>query len=139
MKSVQYRAAGGVVVHGEKVLLLDRPDRNEIRLPKGHIEADESPVTAALRETAEESGYAALEVVADLGVRTVEFVYKQQQIVREEHYFLMRLLNEATSERPAADAAQFRPIWVPLAEAERLLTFDAEQDVVRRARQQLAD
>lgn len=138
MKTVRYRAAGGVVVHDGKVLLLDRPKRNEIRLPKGHIEAGESPATAALRETAEESGYGALEIVADLGMRTVEFVYKKKQYVRDEYYFLMYLRTEETAARPPADAAQFQPLWAPLAEAEALLTFEAEQDVVRRARAALA-
>jgi 8-oxo-dGTP pyrophosphatase MutT (NUDIX family) len=138
MKTVRYRAAGGVVVHAGNVLLLDRPTRNEVRLPKGHIEDGESPAAAALRETAEESGYAALEIVADLGMRTVEFVYKKTQYIRDEYYYLMRLRAEEMAARPPADEAQFRPVWVPLADAERQLTFEAEQDVLRRAREELA-
>ena len=67
IRSVSYRSAGGVVYADGRILLLDRPTRGEIRLPKGHIERDESDEDAALREVTEETGYACLEIVADLG------------------------------------------------------------------------
>ncbi len=56
-----------VVFRGIQVLLLARPRKGEIRLPKGHIDPDETPVETALRETVKETGYANLEIVADLG------------------------------------------------------------------------
>ena len=51
----RYETGGGVVVHEGKVLLLDRPKRGEVRLPKGHIDPGETPEMTALRETTEES------------------------------------------------------------------------------------
>jgi len=87
---VRYRAAGGVVVDGERVLVLRRPGRGEVRLPKGHIDPGETPRAAALREVGEESGYADLEIVADLGTQTVEFDWDGRHYVRDEHYFLMQ-------------------------------------------------
>ncbi len=134
MKTVRYRSAGGIVIHKGQVLLLDRPDRNEIRLPKGHIERDETPQTAALRETAEEGGYADLEIVANLGHNTVEFDYRNKHVIRDEYYFVMRLQSEKITSRPVGDEEQFRPLWIPLDRAETLLTFEAERRVVRRAR-----
>ncbi len=43
-----YQAAGGVVMSqdGREVLLLIRPGRDEVRLPNGHSEAEETPESA---------------------------------------------------------------------------------------------
>ncbi len=83
MRAIRYPSAGGVVVDGERVLVLLRPSRDEIRLPKGHVERGESARQTALREVIEESGYAQLEVAADLGRQVVEFDYQDAHIVRD--------------------------------------------------------
>lgn len=134
MRHVYYRAAGGVVVHQGKVLLLDRPSRGEVRLPKGHIEEGESPAEAASREVREETGYAHLEVVADLGTQQVQFLdtFRGRQVTRDERYFLMRLRDEQQVERGEHEH-QFIPIWVPVSDAVARLTFETEGEFVRRA------
>lgn len=134
MRQVFYQAAGGVVIHNGKVLLLDRPSRNEMRLPKGHIEEDESPAEAALREVREEAGYANLAIVASLGTQRVRFIdpYRKRQVVREEHYFLMRLKDEQKIKRKEQEL-QFIAMWVPPPDAIARLTFEAEQEFVKRA------
>lgn len=93
MVEKRYHAAGGVVIHQDRMLLLERPAWNELRLPKGHVEEGES-VTMALRETSEESGYADLSLSADLGSQVVEFEYKDNHVIRTEHYFLLKLVSE---------------------------------------------
>ena len=143
MRRVRYTAAGGVVVQKDVVphllaaethlLLLDRPSRAEVRLPKGHIDPGESAEEAALRETCEETGYRDLRILADLGRRTVEFDYKGARYVREDHYFLMQLLSTRQSARPPADAKQFQVIWAPLEEGSARLTFEIEQRFVQDA------
>lgn len=133
MRTVTYHAAGGVVIDDGRVLLLDRPARGEVRLPKGHIDPGESAEEAALRETTEESGYVDLEIVGDLGARTVEFDYQGKHVVRIEHYYLMRLRSDAMIQRDAKDEAQFRILWTHSEQAAAMLTYAAEQDVVRRA------
>jgi 8-oxo-dGTP pyrophosphatase MutT (NUDIX family) len=133
MRKKKYQAAGGVVIEAGTVLLLDRPNRGEVRLPKGHIEADEDPQTAALREVAEESGYCDLQVLADLGVQMVEFDYEGAHYMRSEHYFLVTLASDAQVQRSKKDAGQFHVIWAPLGEAADLLTYAAEQEVARKA------
>jgi 8-oxo-dGTP pyrophosphatase MutT (NUDIX family) len=139
----QYQSAGGVVVqkghipglNPERVymLLLNRPDRGEVRLPKGHIDPGEDAPTTALRETAEEAGFTDLEIVDDLGNRVVEFDYGNDHYIRDEQYFLMNLRSTAQSQRPAHDAQQFQPVWVELKNAAELLTFETEQAVARAA------
>lgn len=133
MRKRSYRAAGGVVIADGRMLLLDRPSRGEVRLPKGHIEAGEDEQEAAQREVAEESGYCDLLVAADLGGQVVEFDYNGRYIVREERYFLMLLRSDAQTQRSKKDAAQFFPIWKPIAEAIDLLTYAAEREVAQRA------
>ena len=133
MGTKQYIAAGGVVIDEGRMLLLDRPLRREVRLPKGHIDPGETAAQAALRETAEESGYADLQILEDLGVQVVKFNFQGNDFVRTEHYFLMRLASPRTTPRSRKDEAQFTPIWLPLAEAVHRLTFDAEQQFAQRA------
>lgn len=133
MKTVRYASAGGIVIAGDVVLLLNRPARGEVRLPKGHIEDGESAEVAALRETAEETGYVDLEIESDLGSQVVEFDYNGKHVVRTERYFLMRLGSETTAPRPVKDEAQFRVLWTSLDKAAQLLTFDAEKRMLEEA------
>jgi 8-oxo-dGTP pyrophosphatase MutT (NUDIX family) len=134
MDTVNYRAAGGIVIRGTRVLLLERPSRDEMRLPKGHVEAGEAPQEAALREVREETGYKHPAILADLGSQQVQFTdpYKGQAVTRDEHYYLMRLRDEEQV-APQKREKQFQPLWVPLQQALEQLTFKAEQEFVRRA------
>jgi len=139
----QYTAAGGVVVQQGVMagldpaqlylLVLDRPARNEVRLPKGHIDDGESAREAALRETAEEAGFTDLEVLDDLGSQIVEYDYQGHHYIRRERYFLMRLTSPTQIERNEIDTKQFQVRWVPIEEATAQLTYTAEQQWVERA------
>jgi len=133
MKQKFYRAAGGVVVHDGKMLLLDRPGRGEVRLPKGHIDPGEAPEETALRETTEESGYADLAIIGELGERQVEFDFEGKHVIRTEYYYLMQLRSDAIEKRNKKDAAQFKVMWLPAENAIDALTYRAEQDVAQRA------
>lgn len=134
MGDIYYIAAGGVVIHDGKALLLDRPGRGEVRLPKGHVEPGEEPAQAALREVREEAGYVDLTVLADLGTQRVQFFnpYEGEEISRDEHYFLMALEDHRQAPKDAHDQ-QFHPIWMPLDEAADRLTFESEREFLRRA------
>ncbi len=135
----RYRSAGGVVTDqvGQQVLVLVRPKRlgpdgrPEVRLPKGHIQAGESREACALREVGEESGYVALDILADLGDQQVEFDWQAQHIIREEAYFLLRLRADA-SPSGARGEAQFEVEWLPWSRALVRLTFESERDAVER-------
>ncbi len=128
---IYYQAAGGLVINDGKFLLLERPERGEIRLPKGHVEPGEDPRETARRETAEESGYSGLEIIADLGMQRHSFFnpFKQVFITRDNHFYLMRLTE--TTHQPGEE--QFIPLWLTPAEAEAALTFEEEREFVRRA------
>jgi 8-oxo-dGTP pyrophosphatase MutT (NUDIX family) len=144
MRSVHYRAAGGVVLDAaDRVLLLERvlvrgeQRLHEVRLPKGHIEAGESDVDAAVREVREESGYQDLVVLLDLGAAENRFLARSgEHVTRDEHYYLMRLLSGERGEPTAeGEEALFEPLWAAdLDAAERTLTFESERTFIARAR-----
>ena len=134
-RRVTYDAAGGIVLNQENhVLVLHRTRNNEVRLPKGHVEARELLEDAAKREIQEESGYADINLITSLGTQIVEFdlADKHQHIVRQEFYFLFRLRSELQVERDAHDL-QFKPSWMPIQTALEILTFEAEREFLRRA------
>jgi 8-oxo-dGTP pyrophosphatase MutT (NUDIX family) len=133
MRTIRYQAAGGVVVDtNDRVLVLRRPSRGEVRLPKGHVEEGESNLEAALREVTEESGYTDLTLLADLGHQVVRFEYKGRRVVRDEYYFLLQLRDAAQVDREAQEL-QFEPDWVEWDQALAEVTFEAEREWMRRA------
>ena len=116
----------------DKVLVLDRPSREEVRLPKGHIDPGETSEIAALREVEEESGYRNLKITADLCIQIVEFPYEGERIRRTEQFFLMCRDDAATAEIGVGEE-QFEPRWVSFEKALRTLSFETEREWVRRA------
>lgn len=126
-------AAGGVITRGAHILVLYWPSRDEVRLPKGHVEPGETVQEAALREVAEETGYVNLRIVADLGVQQVAFEGPERRVVRSERYFLMVPHDDPEGLRRCGED-KFDLQWLPWDEALDALTFEAEREWVRRAR-----
>lgn len=56
---IRHKSSGGVLfnVNLNKVFLINKNERNEWNLPKGHIEDSESPIDTAKREIKEETGF----------------------------------------------------------------------------------
>jgi 8-oxo-dGTP pyrophosphatase MutT (NUDIX family) len=135
VQAIRYEAAGGVVIdHSGRVLVLCRPSRGEVRLPKGHVEKGESHLEAARREVAEESGYSELRLLADLGHQVVKFEYRGRRIVRDEYYFLLQLQDASHQVKREARELQFEPAWIGWEQALMELSFESEREWVRRAR-----
>ncbi len=126
-----YVAAGGVVVHDDRVLVLRRSGRDEVRLCKGHVEPGEDVRSAALREVREESGYTDLVLGPALGTQVVEFNHQGRHVVRTEYYFLVTLA--CSPDPPSGGEEQFEPVWLSWDGALTALTFEAEREWVRRA------
>jgi 8-oxo-dGTP pyrophosphatase MutT (NUDIX family) len=119
--------SGGVVRtvgDGMPVFLIVRASRPpyEWVLPKGHIEAGETPEQAARREVREEAGIDA-EIVHALG--DVAFAAGGEEV--RVRYYLMRLLQIG----PANEGREIR--WCSPEDAERLLDFESAREMVRRA------
>jgi 8-oxo-(d)GTP phosphatase len=125
------RAAGGVlrrrVADGEiEVVLVHRPAYDDWSFPKGKLEGDETEADAAVREVEEETG---LRCTLDRELGTVSYVDNQgrQKTVR---YWEMVVDDGA---RPVADHEVDDARWVHVEEAEDLLSYPHDRDVLARA------
>jgi ATP adenylyltransferase len=82
------QAAGGVIFHGDQVVLRRAKDRSFV-FPKGHVEAGETLAETAIREALEETGLTT-RILAPLGTHLFPFKQKMRHVT----WFLM----EATGE-----------------------------------------
>ncbi|HEX7022807.1 MAG TPA: NUDIX hydrolase [Trueperaceae bacterium] len=131
-------SAGGVVVRDHEVALI-RVGDERWQLPKGRIEAGESPAEAARREVREETGLAA-ETLAPLD--TVEYWYVGRErgtrlrFHKFVHFYLCSYLSGDVTDH---DQEVSEARWVPIEEAEEMLSFAGEKAVLRLAREKVAE
>jgi len=123
--SDRIEAAGGVVIRDGHVALVHRPRYDDWTLPKGKLDPGESFEGAALRELEEETGLRA-HLVRELPSTNYE-VNGRPKIVR---YWLMEVDDEGPF-IPNDETDELR--WVPLAEAQRLLTYERDRELVAAA------
>ncbi|GAA4078710.1 NUDIX hydrolase [Actinomadura miaoliensis] len=106
-----------------EVALIHRPRHDDWSFPKGKLERDEHALRGAVREVEEETG-----VVARLGRRLPTRVYPKDGRTKYVDYWAAR----------AVSSARFTPndevdelVWLPVAEAERRLTYPLDVDLLR--------
>jgi ADP-ribose pyrophosphatase YjhB (NUDIX family) len=127
-------SAGGVVfrrVADHALFLLIRDPYENWGLPKGHLEAGETPEQAALREVGEETGIERLELRAPLG--TIDWFFREgpDLIHKYCHFFLME--TDAETTRPQLEEGISECLWLPLEDALRTLTYDNARSVLDAA------
>jgi 8-oxo-dGTP pyrophosphatase MutT (NUDIX family) len=97
-------------------------------LPKGTPDAGETTEQTALREVLEETGLE-MRIVATVGDIQYYFAREGVRIDKTVYYFLM----EPTGGDLTHHDHEFEEVrWVPLAEADRLMSFPTERDIVTR-------
>lgn len=128
------RSAGGVVfrrMEGAPRVLVIRDPYELWGLPKGHLEGDESPGEAALREVREETG---LEGVC-LGPRidTIDWFFRQEGELVHKFctFFLMR--SDLGEPEPERGEGITDCVWLEVEAAVDTVSYDNASDVVRRA------
>lgn len=132
-------SAGGVVFRrdGERTLvLLIRDAHHSWGFPKGHLEADEAPEDAALREVREETGLMNLEVVGPVDTIEWSFRFRGARIHKTCHFFA--LATEDVRTRPQRREGITACRWVTLEQGARLLTHDNARGVLAAARGAIA-
>jgi 8-oxo-dGTP diphosphatase len=117
------RAAGGVVIRDGTVLLVHRPRYDDWSLPKGKLEPGESWSEGAVREVEEEAGLRCV-LGEELGrTRYVDGRGRDKQV----RYYRMTAEGEPEA-RNEVDEVR----WVPLAEADDVLTYPRDRELVSR-------
>ncbi|HYF25125.1 MAG TPA: NUDIX hydrolase [Baekduia sp.] len=127
-------SAGGVVVRGHECVVIVPTRRaadgsKVLALPKGHPEAGEEPVEAALREVREETGVEA-RPVEQLG--EVRYWYQRdgRRIAKRVDFFLLEYTGGHVEDHDhEVEVAR----WMPLAEAAEALTYAGEREMVEKA------
>lgn len=143
LPTVEETSAGGLVVDLQRaraavIARVNRAGRVEWCLPKGHLEAGETPEQAAVREIEEETGIRG-RVLHALGTIDYWFSAEGRRIHKLVHHYLLEatggtLTVEGDPDQEAIDAA-----WVPLTELGALLAFPNERRIAREATARLAD
>ena len=121
------RAAGGVVVRdgqGEReIVLVHRPKYDDWTLPKGKCEPGESDEACALREVAEETG-----LVCVLEDELPATAYRDSRDrPKRVRYWRLRVVAGSLAFDHEVGSAR----WLSPGEAEELLTYDRDLDVLR--------
>jgi 8-oxo-dGTP pyrophosphatase MutT (NUDIX family) len=125
-------AAGGIILRratGEepRVAVVWRELRGDWTFPKGKLDPGETYEQAACREVEEETGLACC---TTRFIGTTEYLHRKgrQKVVA---YFLMSEVAGVFTPNDEVDELR----WCTVAEAERLLTWDRDRDLLARAAQ----
>jgi 8-oxo-dGTP pyrophosphatase MutT (NUDIX family) len=128
------RSSGGVVFrveHGEPHFLLIRDPYRNWGLPKGHIEGEETPEQAALREVGEETGLLQLEIVAELP--TIDWFYRDRGRLIHKYCHFYLLESRHGQPVPQLEEGITECIWKPFRAALETLSYANAREVLRAA------
>ena len=136
LRNARATSAGGIVVRRmndgfELVLGRRTRERNGATwtLPKGQPRAGETVEETALREVAEETGLE-VRIVRPVGPIEYFFVQSGTRFHKTVHFFLM----EPTGGDLSAHDHEFEEVrWVGLAEAEAIMSYPTERQIVAQA------
>lgn len=127
-------SSGGVVFrqqNGHPEFLLIRDPYDNWGLPKGHVEGGETPLEAAVREVAEETGLCQLTVVEQLP--TIDWYFKDRGNLVHKfcHFFLLKCAGGDA--RPQLEEGISDCSWKALEEALDAVTYANAREVLRIA------
>jgi 8-oxo-dGTP diphosphatase len=121
------RAAGAVLVDGDRVALVHRPRYDDWTLPKGKHQPGEDDIAAALREVLEETGFQG-RIERDLGVIRYTVEKHGAVLPKVVRYYVMRV--EAGAFAPNNEVDELR--WMTPGQAAQLLTYERDREVLAR-------
>ena len=133
---VVFRLAPTVDGRAQPMFLLIRDSYKNWGFPKGHLEVDEDPERAAVREVAEETGLCTLDVRGAIETIDWYFRFRGRLIHKVCHFYLMRSDAGATCPQQAEGITACR--WAPFEEATRMVSYANARHVLRRAHEMLA-
>ena len=148
-------SAGGIVLHqisGVWHVALIEPQKENaqpekasrkrglpvLALPKGLVDAGEKPEMTAIREVREETGITA-EPVTKLA--DIKYVYTRtwqnnERVFKIVSFYLMRYVSGEIDDLAADMRVEVkRALWVPLADAAKLMAYSSERKLLRQAQE----
>ena len=125
----EIRAAGGIVHRGSEgdieVLVVHRPRYEDWSLPKGKLDAGETPEQAALREVWEETGWR-----CELGEHVGKNEYRDRHgRAKRVDWWLMDPIEGDFEPNDEVDEIR----WVPVGQVRDLLTHDDDYGLIEAA------
>ncbi|MDR2453426.1 MAG: NUDIX hydrolase [Bifidobacteriaceae bacterium] len=140
---VEEVSAGGLVVdafkgvaHAAVIARRNRGGRLEWCLPKGHVEAGETPPQAAVREILEETGIEG-QVIRLLGSIDYWFLGESHRVHKVVHHYLLSAQGGLLTSENDPDAEAEEAAWVPLDQLRDRLAYPNERRLVQVARRLL--
>ncbi|MCL2467192.1 MAG: NUDIX hydrolase [Micrococcales bacterium] len=138
---VEETSAGGLVVgvhdgtpRAAIIARRNRAGRLEWCLPKGHLEGEETPEEAAVREIAEETGILG-EVRHRLGVIDYWFGGDDRRVHKVVHHFLLAAVDGDLTNEHDPDQEVEEVEWVPLDDLGTRLSYPNERRLAASAAQ----
>jgi 8-oxo-dGTP pyrophosphatase MutT (NUDIX family) len=131
-------SAGGIVFRRTPVgvrFLLIRDSYKNWGFPKGHLEADESPDAAAVREVHEETGLARLALRSPIEVIDWKFRFRGRLVHKVCHFYLIEA--EHGQPRPLRREGITACRWLTFDDAVALVSYENARAVLARARDML--
>lgn len=113
-----------------EVAVIHRPRYDDWSLPKGKVDPGETEPVTAVREVAEETGYA-----AHLGRRLAAVTYPVDQSTKKVRYWTARAIGGEFSPNSEVDELK----WLPISEAIKAVGYPHDRKVLRRFKKLPAD
>ena len=133
-RAKEERSAGGVVYRmdgGRALYLLIRDSYKNWGFPKGHLEVDEPPELAALREVQEETGLDDLALRGEIDTIDWYFRFRGRLIHKVCHFYLMESVSGETSPQREEGITACR--WATMRDAMQSISYANARAVLERA------
>lgn len=136
-------SAGGVVVDARGpvpvaavIARRNRSGRLEWCLPKGHLEGEETPEQAAVREVSEETGILG-RIRHHIGTIDYWFMGDERRVHKVVHHYLLDAVAGELTVDNDPDAEAEEAAWIPLDELTERLAYPNERRVAHAAAEAL--
>jgi len=129
-------SAGGLISKDKKLLmiLMKTINGNAVwTFPKGHIEENENPQTAALREVYEETGVRCKIVdKKEFFISHYFFVRNKTKVEKKVYWYLMRPLEETQKILTPDEIEEVK--WFEIDEAIKISNYQSDRDMIEKWR-----